>query len=112
MGNFTVFIIAVCVLFSECLIEVKKTTEQSCSTSDPKKDCDQSKYMKLKTLQSRRLLQRLIKQREIMLSCDISTGQYQSSSGTKLQKYIRSKIVTGNLFLFMMAQELSLYESH
>ena len=35
----------------------------------------------LKTLQSRRLLQGLIKQREIELSCDISTGQYQSSSG-------------------------------
>ena len=66
----------------------------------------------LKTLQPRRLLQGLIKEREIELSCDISTGQYQSSSGTKLQKYIRSKIVTGNLFLFMMAQELSLYESH
>ena len=102
------FITAVCVLFSECLIEVKKNTaktvyEQSCSTSDPKKDCDQSKYIKLKTLQSRRLRR---------LSCDISTGQYQSSSGTKLQKYIRSKIMTGNLFLFMMAQELSLYESH
>ena len=35
----------------------------------------------LKTLQSRRLLQGLIKEREIELSCDISTGQYQSSSG-------------------------------
>ena len=45
------------------------------------KDRDQSKYIKLKTLQSRRLLQELIKQREIELSCDISTGQYQSSSG-------------------------------
>ena len=40
MGNFTVFIIAVCVLFSECLIEVKKPLQKSCSTSDPKKDCD------------------------------------------------------------------------
>ena len=39
----------------------------------------------LKTLQSRRLLQELIEQREIELSCDISTGQYQSSSG--LLKY-------------------------
>ena len=29
----------------------------------------------------RRLLQGLIKQREIELSCDVSTGQYQSSSG-------------------------------
>ena len=45
------------------------------------KDRDQSKYIKLKTLQSRRLLQGLIKQREIELSCDISTGQCQSSSG-------------------------------
>ena len=36
---------------------------------------------KLKTLQSWRLLQGLIKQREIEFSCDISTGQYQSSSG-------------------------------
>ena len=35
----------------------------------------------LKTLQSRRLLQGLTKQREIELSSDISTGQYQSSSG-------------------------------
>ena len=34
-----------------------------------------------KTLQSRRLLQGLIKQREIELSCDSSTSQYQSSSG-------------------------------
>ena len=40
-----------------------------------------NKIIKLKTLQSRRLLQGLIKQREIDLSCDISTGQYQSSSG-------------------------------
>ena len=31
-------------------------------------------------LQSTRLLQGLIKQSEIELSCDISTGQYQSSS--------------------------------
>ena len=45
------------------------------------KDRDQSKYIKLKTLQSRILLQGLIKQREIELSCNISTGQYQSSSG-------------------------------
>ena len=46
------------------------------------KDRDQSKYIKLNSaLQSRRLLQGLIKQREIELSCDISTGQYQSSSG-------------------------------
>ena len=35
----------------------------------------------LKTLQSRRLLQGLIKQREIEFGCDISTGQYQYSSG-------------------------------
>ena len=45
------------------------------------KDRDQSKQIKLKTLQSSRLLQGLIKQREVELSCDISTGQYQSSSG-------------------------------
>ena len=45
------------------------------------KDRYKLKYIKLKTLQSRRLLQGLIKQREIELSCDISTGQYQSSSG-------------------------------
>ena len=60
---------------------------------------------KLKTLQSRRLLQGLIKQREIELSCDISTGQYQSSSAfywdiTNLQKYIWSKIVTGNYIIW------------
>ena len=36
-------------------------------------------YHLLKMLQSRRLLQGLIKQREIESSCDISTGQYQSS---------------------------------
>ena len=35
----------------------------------------------LKTLQLRRLLQGQIKPREIELSSDISTGQYQSSSG-------------------------------
>ena len=35
----------------------------------------------LKTLQSKWLLQGLIKQREIEFSCDISTGLYQSSSG-------------------------------
>ena len=40
-----------------------------------------NKIIKLKTLQSRRLLQGLIKQRGIDLSCDISTGQVQSSSG-------------------------------
>ena len=38
-----------------------------------KKDRDQSKYIKLKTLQSRRLLQGLIKQREIEFSCNILT---------------------------------------
>ena len=38
-------------------------------------------YMNVKTLRSRRVLHGLIKQREIELSCDISTGQYQSSSG-------------------------------
>ena len=32
-------------------------------------------------LQSKRLLQGLIKQREMELSCNISTGQYKSSSG-------------------------------
>ena len=45
------------------------------------KDRDQSiKYIKLKILQSRRLLQGLIKHREIELSCDISADQYPSSS--------------------------------
>ena len=34
----------------------------------------------LKTLQYRGLLQGLIKPREIEFSCEISTGQYQSSS--------------------------------
>ena len=46
----------------------------------------------LKTLQSRRLLYGLIKQREIELSCDIST--------TNLQKNIsRNKIITGNYII-------------
>ena len=35
----------------------------------------------LKTLQPRRLFQGLVKQRVIEFGCDISTGQYQSSSG-------------------------------
>ena len=35
----------------------------------------------MKTPQSRRLLQGLIKQREKEFGCDISTCQYQSSSG-------------------------------
>ena len=34
----------------------------------------------MKTSQSRRLLQGLIKQRAIRLRCDISTGQYQPGS--------------------------------
>ena len=44
-------------------------------------------FLKLKTLQSRRLLKGLIKQHETEFSCDISTGQYQSSSG--LLRYLR-----------------------
>ena len=36
----------------------------------------------MRTSQSRRLLQGLIKQHEIQFSCDISTGQYQSSLGS------------------------------
>ena len=63
----------------------KKTLQKPCTNNLAQrriqKDRDQSKYIKLKTLQSRRLFQGLIKQREIELSCDISTGQYQSSSG-------------------------------
>ena len=71
----------------ECLVKVKKPLQKSCTNNLAQrriqmKDRDQSiKYIKLKMLQSRRLLQGLIKQREIELSCDISTGQYQSSSG-------------------------------
>ena len=68
-----------------CLVKVKKPLQKPCTNNLAQrriqKDRDQSKYIKLKTLQSRRLLQGLIKQREIELSCDISTGQYQSSSG-------------------------------
>ena len=41
-----------------------------------------SQNISLKTLQSRRRLEGLIKQREIELSCDTSTGQYQSSYQT------------------------------
>ena len=37
--------------------------------------------MLLLLLLLRRLLQGLIKQREIEFACDISTGRYQSSSG-------------------------------
>ena len=50
---------------------------------------------KLKTLQSRRLLQGLIKQREIEIGCDISTGQYQSSSG--LLRYHKFTEISINL---------------
>ena len=68
-----------------CLVKVKKPLQKPCTNNLAQrriqKDRDQSKYIKLKTLQSRRLLQGLIKQREIELSCDISTGQYLSSSG-------------------------------
>ena len=70
---------------AECLVNVKKPLQKPCRNNLAQrwiqKDGDQSKYIKLKTLQSRRLLQGLIKQREIELNCDISTGQYQSSSG-------------------------------
>ena len=68
------------------LVKVKKTTaktvyDQSCSTSDPKRSwsvkIDQMENVTVK----RRLLQGLIKQREIEFACDISTAQYQSSSG-------------------------------
>ena len=68
-----------------CLVKVKKPLQKPCTNNLAQrripKDLDQSKKIKLKTLQSRRLLQGLIKQREIELSCDISTGQYLSSSG-------------------------------
>ena len=74
---------------NECYFNVelrgKKTTaktvyDQSCSTSDPKRSWS-VKIDQMKTLQSRRLLQGLIKQREIEFGCDTLTGQYQSSSG-------------------------------
>ena len=55
-------------------------TDQSCSTSDPKRlwsvKIDQSENVTVK-----KTLQGLIKQREIEFSCDISSGQYQSSPG-------------------------------
>ena len=73
------------ICFVQCLVKVKKTVQKLCTNNLAQrriqKDRDRSKYIKLKTLQSRRLLHGLIKQREIELSCDISTGQYQSSSG-------------------------------
>ena len=51
---------------------VKKPLQKPCANNLAQrriqKDRDQSKYIKLKTLQSRRLLQGLIKQREIELS--------------------------------------------
>ena len=63
----------------------KKPLQKPCTNNlaqrRMQKGRDQSKYIKLKTLKSRGLLLGLIKQREIELSCDISTGQYQSSSG-------------------------------
>ena len=70
-----------------CLVKVEKKTLQKPCTNNLahrriQKDRDQSKYIKLKTLRSRRLLQGLIKQRERELSCDISTGQHQSSCQT------------------------------
>ena len=46
----------------------------------------------MKTPQSRRLLQGLIKQLEIEFSCDISTGQYQSSAGSDEDWYWPAKI--------------------
>ena len=70
----------------ECLVKVKNPLQKPCTNNLAQrwiqmKDRDQSiKYIKLKMLQSRRLLQGLIKHREIELSCDISAGQYQSSS--------------------------------
>ena len=70
--------------WKQCLVKVKKKTPQKPCTNNLAKrriQKDQSKYIKLKTLQSRRLFQGLIKQREIELSCYISIGQYQSSSG-------------------------------
>ena len=46
----------------------------------------------MKTPQSRRLLQGLIKQLEIEFSCDISTGQYQSSAGSDEDWYWPAEI--------------------
>ena len=67
------------IITDKCLVKVKKTLQKPCTNNLAQrriqKDRDQSKYIKLKTLQSRRLLQGLIKQREIELGCDISTGQ-------------------------------------
>ena len=52
-----------------CLVKVKKKLQKPCTNNLAQrriqKDCDQSKYLKLKTLQSRRLFQGLIKQCEI-----------------------------------------------
>ena len=64
------------------LIKVKKITaktvyDQSCSTSDPKR----SLSVKIDQIENVTVKQGLIKQREIELICDISTGQYQSSPG-------------------------------
>ena len=66
-----------------CLVKVKKPLQKPCANNLAQRRIDNIylKQIKLKTLQSRRLLQGLIKQREIELSCDISTCQYQSSSG-------------------------------
>ena len=62
-----------------CKIKIKKPLQKPCTVNLAQrriqKDRSQSKYIKLKTLQSRRLLQGLIKQREVELSCDILTGQ-------------------------------------
>ena len=59
-----------------CCVQLrkKKTLQKPCTNNlaerGIQKDRDQSKQIKLKTLQSRRLLLGLIKQREIELSCD------------------------------------------
>ena len=78
-------------LFSSCLVKVKKPLQKPCTNNlvqrRIQKDRDQSKYIKLKTLQSRRLLRGLIKQLEIELSCDISTGHYQSSTAGLLRHH-------------------------
>ena len=68
-------------LIQELMISLVTDKTQLSKRRDSQKPLYVDIYTKkLKTLQSRRLLQGLIKQRETELSCDISTGQYQSSS--------------------------------
>ena len=54
--------------------------DQSCSPSNPKRSWS-DKIDQTENVTVKKTLQGLIKQRDIEFSCDISTGQYQSSSG-------------------------------